>query len=50
VAGILLSSATGVPPGPLVVLVGTGMFLASVVTKRIMGPRGWRSGIEIRGA
>ena len=40
VAGIVLSSATGVPPGPLVVLVGTGMFLASVVTKRIMGPRG----------
>ena len=34
-AGISLANVTGVPPGPLVVLVGTAMFLGSVVAKRV---------------
>ena len=37
VAGIGLASVTGIPAGPLVVLVGTATFLGSVFAKRIGG-------------
>src|SRR5436309_588728 len=38
VAGISLANVTGLPPGPLVVLVGSGFFLGSIIARRVAAP------------
>ncbi len=40
VAGIVASPIIALPPGPLVVLAGVFVFVASIVARRVMRPRG----------